>query len=133
MFSCVIIQLRHKSIHPLEGMMTTNYNDVRHNLLAMLEELDERLTTITQHVRHTDNDIEKDSEEQVTQNENNEVEDYLGNSARREIKAIKEAIARIDRGDYHLCQTCGDEIHPDRLKVIPYCDICIQCAQPSEK
>jgi RNA polymerase-binding protein DksA len=113
--------------------MTTNHNDVRNNLLAMLEELDERLTTITQHVRHADNDIEKDSEEQVTQNEDNEVEDYLGNSARREIKAIKEALVRIDRGDYHICQTCGEEINPERLKVIPYSNVCIKCAQQVEK
>lgn len=133
MFSCVIIQLRYKSIHYLEGTMTTNYNDVKNNLLTMLEELDERLTTITQHVRHVDSEIEKDSEEQVTQNENNEVEDYLGNSARREIKAIKEALARIDRGDYHICQTCGEEINSERLKVIPYSDICIKCAQQAEK
>ena len=110
--------------------MTTNYNDVRNNLLAMLEELDDRLTTITHHVRHADNDIEKDSEEQ---NEGNDVEDYLGNSARREIKAIKEALARIDRGDYHICQTCGEEINPERLKVIPYSNVCIKCAQQVEQ
>ena len=133
MFSYVIIQLLHKFTYLYEGTMTTNYNDVRNNLLAMLGELDERLTSITQHVRHADNDIEKDSEEQVTQNEGNEVDDYLGNSARREIKAIKEALARIDRGDYHLCQTCGEEINPERLKVIPYSNVCIKCAQQVEK
>lgn len=113
--------------------MTTNYDDVRKNLLDMLEELDERLTTITQHVRHADSEIEKDSEERVTQNENNDVDDYLGNSARREMKAIKDAIARIDRGDYHICQTCGEEIHPERLKIIPFSDVCIRCAQQAEK
>ncbi|MDD5229547.1 MAG: TraR/DksA C4-type zinc finger protein [Methylococcales bacterium] len=113
--------------------MTTNYNDVRHNLISMLEELDKRLTTITQNVRHADEDVEQDFEEQATQNENNEVQDYLGNSARIEIAAIKQAIARIDRGDYDVCQTCGERINSERLKAVPYSLQCIKCASLVEK
>ena len=108
--------------------MTTNYDEVRHNLITMLEELDERLTTITHDVCHADEDVEKDSEEQATQNENNEVQDFLGNSARVEIAAIKQAIARIDAGDYDVCQTCGEAINPERLKAVPYSLQCIKCA-----
>lgn len=113
--------------------MDKNYDDVRQNLISMLEELDERLTTITQDVRHADENLEKDSEEQATQNENNEVQDYLGNSARVEIAAIKQAIARIDNGDYDICQTCGEVINPERLKVVPYVAQCIKCASLAEK
>lgn len=54
-----------------ENTVSTNYNDVRHNLITMLEELDERLTTITQDNLHA----EKDFEGQTTQNKNNEVQD----------------------------------------------------------
>ena len=113
--------------------MSNDYDDVRHNLITMLEELDERLTTITQEVRHTDEVVEKDSEEQATQNENNEVQDYLGNFARVEIAAIKQAIVRIDRGDYDICQTCGEVINPERLKILPYLAQCIKCASLAEK
>lgn len=112
--------------------MSTNYDDVRHNLISMLEELDERLTTITNDVRHTDEAVEKDFEEQATQNENNEVQDYLGNSARVEIAAIKQAIARIDAGDYNVCQTCGEVIHSERLRAAPYSWQCIKCASLTE-
>jgi RNA polymerase-binding transcription factor DksA len=93
-----------------------------------LEELDERLTTITNDVRHSDGEVEKDFEEMATQNENNEVQDFLGNSARVEIAAIKHAISRIDAGDYHLCQTCGEEINAERLKAVPFSVQCIKCA-----
>jgi RNA polymerase-binding transcription factor DksA len=113
--------------------MSTNYDDVRHNLISMLEELDERLTTITDDVRHTNEAIEKDFEEMATQNENNEVQDFLGNSARVEITAIKHAIERIDSGDYDICQTCGEKINPERLKAVPYSVQCIKCASLSEK
>ncbi len=113
--------------------MSGNYDDVRHNLISMLEELDERLTMITQDVRHADEAGEKDFEEQATQNENNEVQDCLGNSARVEIEAIKHAIERIDRGDYAICQTCGEAINPERLKILPYLAQCIKCASLAEK
>lgn len=113
--------------------MSTNYDEVRKNLISMLEELDERLTIITNDVRHVDEEIEKDWEEQATQNENNEVQDFLGNSARVEIAAIKQAISRIDSGDYDVCETCGEGINPERLKAVPYSVQCIKCASLAEK
>ncbi len=113
--------------------MTMNYDDVRHNLISMLEELDERLTKITNDVRHTDNDVEKDFEEMATQNENNDVQDFLGNSARVEIAAIKHAISRIDSGDYDVCQTCGESINAERLKAVPFSVQCMKCASLIEK
>jgi RNA polymerase-binding transcription factor DksA len=113
--------------------MNANYDEVRHNLISMLEELDERLTTITNDVRHTDEEIEKDWEEMATQNENNEVQDFLGNSARIEVAAIKHAIARIDSGDYSDCETCGEPINPARLKAVPFSVQCVKCASLAEK
>lgn len=113
--------------------MSANYDDVRQNLISMLEELDERLTIITNDVRHSDEEIEKDWEEQATQNEDNEVQDFLGNSARVEIAAIKQAISRIDSGDYDVCQTCGGAINPERLKAVPFSAQCIKCASLAEK
>lgn len=113
--------------------MNTNYDEVRKNLISMLEELDGRLTTITNDMRHSDEDIEKDWEEMATQNENNEVQDFLGNSARVEIAAIKRAISRIDNGEYENCQTCGEPINPERLKAVPFSVQCIKCASLIEK
>jgi RNA polymerase-binding transcription factor DksA len=108
--------------------MSNNYDNVRQDLILMLEELDERLTTITREVRHTDEEIEKDFEEQAIQNEANEVQDFLGNSARVEIDAIKKAIERIDDGKYGICQACGEKINAERLKLIPFSALCISCA-----
>ncbi len=113
--------------------MSANYDDERHNLILMLEELDHRLTTITNDVRHTDEAMEKNSEKMATQNENNEVQDFLGNSARVEIAAIKQAIARIDASEYTHCKTCGETIHPERLKAVPFLTQCIKCAYLAEK
>ena len=104
------------------------YEEVRSNLIAMLEELNLRLDRITKNVRHSDVPLEKDFAEQATQNENNEVMDYLGNSARTEIEMIKQAIARIDNGQYGMCQVCDEPIGKERLEAVPYSNMCIKCA-----
>ena len=109
-----------------------DYEEVRTHLIAMLEELNLRLDRITKNVRHSDVPLEKDFAEQATQNENNEVMDYLGNSARTEIEMIKQAIARIDNGQYGICQVCDVPINKERLKAMPYSDMCIKCASKAE-
>jgi RNA polymerase-binding protein DksA len=109
-------------------MMMSDFEEVKLMLRDMLEELDDRLAKITEDVKHTDEPVEKDSSEQATQNENNEVQDFLGNSARTEIAKIKNALSRIDSGEYGVCQVCGEPINIERLKVIPYSNMCVKCA-----
>ncbi len=106
----------------------SDFEEVKLMLHEMLEDLDDRLAKITDDVRHTDEPVEKDFSEQVTQNENNEVQDYLGNAARTEIAKIKQALTRIDKGEYGTCQVCGEPINIERLKVIPYSNMCVKCA-----
>jgi RNA polymerase-binding protein DksA len=109
------------------------FEEVRSNLIAMLEELNLRLARITNHVKHSDTPLEKDFAEQAAQNENNEVMDYLGNSARTEIEMIKQAITRIDNGQYGICQVCGEPISKERLEALPYSNMCIKCASKAER
>lgn len=101
------------------------YEQVRHSLIEMLEDLDDRLTKITHDVKEP---LDHDFEEQATQAENDEVLDSLGNAARTEIAMVKQAIARIDKGQYGLCRLCGAPISKERLKAIPYSTLCIKCA-----
>jgi RNA polymerase-binding transcription factor DksA len=108
------------------------YEEVRSHLIAMLEELNLRLTRITNDIKHSDVPLEKDFAEQATQNENDEVMDYLGNSAKTEIEMINRAIAHIDNGQYGICQVCDEPISKDRLKALPYSTMCIKCASKAE-
>lgn len=104
------------------------HEEVRNHLLGMLEELDDRLAKITNDVKHVDIPLEKDFAELATQSENDEVVDYLGNAARIERDRVSEAIARIDKGEYGICELCGEPIKKERLEAIPYSTMCIKCA-----
>lgn len=104
------------------------YDEVRSHLIEMLEELDERLSKITADVKHENVPLEKDFAEMATQAENNEVLDYLGNAARLERERVKQAISRIDKGEYGICELCGEPIKKERLQAVPYSSMCVKCA-----
>lgn len=114
-------------------MTVKEYDEIRSNLIDMLEDLNDRLSRITEDVKHADEPLSKDFEEQATQTENDQVMDYLGNAARSEIARIKEAIARIDKGEYGICQRCGEPIAKERLRILPHSILCIKCAEEKGK
>lgn len=110
-----------------------DYQDVRHHLLDMLEELDERLGKITDDVKHIDKPLDQDFSEQAVEAENDEVLDALGNTTRTEVEKIKQAISRIDAGTYGICLICGEPIKKERLAALPYANFCIRCAERQEQ
>ena len=109
-----------------------DYQEVRNQLINLLEELDERLDKITDDIKHIDHPPEHDFGEQAIESENDEVKDALGNSARKEVEQIKQAIFRIDAGTYGVCSACGEDIRQERLLALPYANFCIKCAEQQE-
>lgn len=49
-----------------------------------------------------------------------------------DLKRIKRAIAKIEEGGYGVCEGCGEDIDPSRLKVLPFAEYCITCAEKIE-
>lgn len=106
--------------------------DIKQRLLDKRQELEQRLQEITRDVRHEDNPLSGDWAEQAVQRESDEVLDALGNEARRELEQIKQALARIDNGEYPYCSECGEEIGRARLETLPYTSLCVRCAEKRE-
>ncbi len=46
-----------------------------------------------------------------------------------EIRRIDAALARMPKGEYGYCVTCGDEIARKRLDLDPAAAVCIACAR----
>jgi len=43
------------------------------------------------------------------------------------LRAIEEAIHRIDQGTYGICLECENEIAPARHEAVPWTRVCIDC------
>ena len=46
---------------------------------------------------------------------------------------VNIALARIEKGTYGTCANCGKNIPAERLKALPYADLCIDCKALEEK
>lgn len=42
---------------------------------------------------------------------------------------VERALARIERGQYGICESCGEPIPVARLEVLPYATTCVACAR----
>lgn len=51
---------------------------------------------------------------------------------RKLILKIRDALDRIDKGTYGICQTCGSEVSIKRLKARPVTTQCIDCKTKEE-
>jgi DnaK suppressor protein len=45
---------------------------------------------------------------------------------------VRAALKRLDEGKYGICASCGNDINPERLKVIPYTTLCVSCQERFE-
>ncbi|MBI2962537.1 MAG: TraR/DksA C4-type zinc finger protein [Deltaproteobacteria bacterium] len=51
---------------------------------------------------------------------------------RRELRRADEALERLARGSYGLCDDCGAEIAEERLEILPFATRCVECARRKE-
>ncbi len=65
--------------------------------------------------------------DQGTENYQREFASQLKSIESSALREIDEALDRIARGTYGLCEQCGELIPLARLEVIPYARLCMKC------
>ncbi len=105
------------------------YEQIRRKLINRRDEIEGRLNKIDQDILHTNGAPSPDSGEQAIERENDDVLESLGGLARSELEKINAALERIERKEYGSCTECEKPISTERLKVIPYTEYCIKCAE----
>jgi DnaK suppressor protein len=97
---------------------------VRQKLTERYAEIRGRLERIA---RDANKLLDADFEEQAVERENDEVLVALDSSIRAEMEQIEKTLARLDNGEYGVCEVCGDPIAPKRLEALPYASRCVAC------
>lgn len=62
-----------------------------------------------------------------------ELNSHLAAIESRDLHQIERAITRIREGRYGLCEACDTRIPMERLKALPYTNLCIHCQQKLER
>ena len=94
--------------------------------------LEERLTYLEGRVQEMEAALRSEHSsnfsEQAHEREDEEVMERLEEEALHEIVAIKNAMGRLESGNYGVCTSCADDISEKRLEALPYTGVCIKCA-----
>jgi RNA polymerase-binding protein DksA len=53
----------------------------------------------------------------------------LRQNAEQLLAKVSDALERFDAGTYGVCERCGTDIDPARLKALPYATLCLRCQQ----
>ena len=97
---------------------------IRQKLTERYAEIRERLERIA---CDAGKPLDADFEEQAVQRENDEALVALDNSIRAEMAQIEKTLARLDKGEFGICEVCGGPIPPKRLEALPYVSRCVDC------
>jgi RNA polymerase-binding protein DksA len=99
---------------------------VRQQLKRREADLLGRVQRITNDFRHSEG-LEADFAEQGVQLENDDVLSHLDDASRVELSQIRKALARLDRGQYGICEACNQPIAAKRLQALPCAAKCLRC------
>ena len=59
--------------------------------------------------------------------------EQLSEQELREVRAIDAALDKMDEGTYGICESCGKPISVERLKAIPWTEVCSRCAAQQQE
>jgi len=105
-------------------MKPTLLNQYRGELLDLRERLTGAISRMSEIVL-TDDQPTGEHDQKVSEGSDKEI--VLESSEEAIRRQVMEALDRIDRGTFGLCQECHQPIDHDRLDAIPYASRCIDC------
>ena len=109
------------------------HKTIKKKLSQMREEL---LSEISSSVK-TEREILKpeigDLYDQASTERERELNLLLCEKDRKKLVEIDQALSRINRGTYGICESCGEKISKGRLLAMPFTLLCISCKAEEEK
>lgn len=98
---------------------------VRQRLVAQLNQLNARVGRIENGFKQR---LTADEEDQAQDAAGDEVRNALAVKDLEEIAQIKQALIRLEMGQYRLCELCHKSIGAKRLNALPLTARCFSCA-----
>jgi DnaK suppressor protein len=103
-------------------------NILNEELKTLLNDAGKTVTEMT-----SDSSNFPDPTDRATQESDRNFELRIRDRERKLINKIKDALDRIENGDFGVCEECGDDISEARLKVRPVTTLCINCKMEAEQ
>src|SRR3954463_13918418 len=104
----------------------------RRMLLAQRDTMNDRILT-AQHQAQDVIDPTEDPEDQMVRSDIADSALRLASSRTMQEHEISDALLRIERGEYGVCDECGGEIELERLEAVPTATLCAEDARRADR
>src|SRR5512140_2230476 len=124
-----MLNLRRRLIMAMDQEKLEYFRQVLHEeMMTLLGEAGKTVSEMT-----AENVNFPDPTDRATQESDRNFELRIRDRERKLINKIKEALERIDGGEFGICDDCGAEISEARLRVRPVTTQCIDCKMAAEE
>jgi DnaK suppressor protein len=113
--------------------MSKRFAQVKEELLKQRQELLQEVSNSYEICREIGQDGVSDIGDMSSVAYSRDVLFNLSETQRRSIRDIDVALEQIEKGEYGICMSCGEEISPRRMEVRPFSRYCIECKTDIEK
>ncbi|HPW17382.1 MAG TPA: TraR/DksA family transcriptional regulator [Candidatus Aminicenantes bacterium] len=101
-------------------------------LAAKRESITDKLTKTISESKEMEVNVAQDVVDKAETSYSKEFLLSLSDGERRQLLLIDEALKRLERGGFGVCQVCGKEIGAKRIAAIPWTPLCIECQEKAE-
>jgi len=105
----------------------------RDRLTEELEAIEEHLPEVEQVSVDASGGYDEDLADVASDTFEREKGIAIENSVHGLLQQVEEALGRIEEGTFGICEMCGQPIHPERLRALPYARLCIHCKAREEQ
>ncbi len=105
----------------------------KERLLALRDELAGEVEVLKQESFSLGTDAVQDMGDDAAVTYNRQVLLNLSEREREQLRRIEEALERIERGSFGMCEDCGEPIPRARLEAVPWATLCVECKSLRER
>lgn len=107
--------------------------EFRKMLLEKKKKIVRKLSELTTESKEMETNVAQDVVDKAETSYTKEFLLSLSDADREQLLLIDEALKRLQRGEFGLCQLCHQEIGQKRLEVVPWTPYCIDCQEKAEE
>lgn len=104
----------------------------RKKLLEIKGQILKKMNQTYSESKEVESDVAQDLADKAESSYTKEFLLSLTDSEREQLLQIDEALRTLEKGDFGLCQMCGQPISKKRLEALPWVAYCIDCQQKVE-
>lgn len=116
-----------------ETLSKKDLQELKKRLLERKETILKKMRQYYEESQEVESNIAQDAVDRAESSYTKEFLLSLTDAEREQLSLINEALRRLARGNYGMCQSCGQPITKKRLEIVPWAPLCVECQQKKEK